>query len=66
MFIGIVLAFIGFGFTWFKFSALGMPLFLVGWFVGVAGLVVHFRQVFQVMSADPKDLFPPAKQPWER
>lgn len=66
MFIGIVLAFIGFGFTWFKFSALGIPLLLAGWFVSVAGLVVHFLKFFQDMRADPKDLYPPAKQPWER
>jgi hypothetical protein len=29
-------------------------------------LVIHARQVAREFKAEPKDLYPPAKQPWER
>lgn len=66
MTIGLVLGAAGFTIAWFWLYSLGASLFVAGWIVGVVGLAIHFRQVFKELRADPKELYPPAKQPWER
>lgn len=65
-FVGFVLAALGFGVAWFGFQILGMFFFWTGWLLGGVGMVLHLRQIFKEVKADPKEIYPPAKQPWER
>ena len=62
----MAVAIFGFAIVWFSGHWTGWVLFVVGFGVGVIGLAVHARQVVTEFKADPKDLYPPTKQPWER
>lgn len=66
LFIGLLLALFGFALSWYSFSTIGRLIFFLGWLVGVFGLAVHFRQYYQDMKEKRENLFPSAKQPWER
>ncbi len=66
LFFGLLLALLGFALSWFSISSIGGLIFFLGWLIGVAGLALHFRQVYREMTEKRENLFPSAKQPWER
>lgn len=66
MLVGMAIAIFGFAIVWFLEHWTGRLLFVVGFGAGLVGIVIHARQVIREFRADPKDLYPRAKQPWEQ
>ena len=66
MFIGVVVAFSGGAIDLLWALPLARAMFWVGWVVGGIGSVLHARQMVKETLANPKDLYPRAKQPWEQ
>jgi hypothetical protein len=64
--VGVGIAAVGFGLTWFLGYRPGLFLFFVGLVVGAAGGVIHVRQMFRESRLRQSDLYPRTSQPWEK
>ena len=63
---GIALGFSGFAVLKYFEHNSGYLIFLSGWLIALFGFVIHIKQFPLGLSAEQKELFKKAKQPWEK
>jgi len=66
MLAGAAVALIGVLISSFDLRAFGAFTGFMGCLLGGVGLWIHLCQFYRETTADPKDLYAPGKQPWER